>query len=280
MSLVAMSLVGMSLVASSGAAYAADLPRHKDYLPPPPPLQAPPAHQWGGLYVGGFAGGSFGSAAQSYGVNSSWLATNLPPLIPFVNNAGSQNLGLRGADLGFEVGYDYAINQNVVVGAAGDLSWNHVSGERQTTGFFPVIPIPFAIDQRLSSDWQASLRLRAGVTLMDNLLVYATGGPAWARFTYTTSFVDTLVPPFLPGAETENASFRSTRLGWTLGGGVEWAISPSWSVDGEYRYTQFAAIKGTGVLPLQQPVSTATIDHSAGPIRLNSLRVGVKYHFD
>ena len=29
------------------------------------------------------------------------------------------------------------------------------------------------------------------------------------------------------------------RVGWTIGGGVEWAVNNNWSVRGEYRYADF-----------------------------------------
>jgi outer membrane immunogenic protein len=272
------SLAGL-LCAAFAPAMAADLPSYKDPLPPPPALAAAPAN-FTGFYLGGFAGGTSGSAAQSYSVDSTWISANLPPLIPYLANAGSQGLGLRGADLGVEAGYGWKVAPNTIVGVYGDIGWSNLSGSRQTTGVFPIIPIPYQIDQKLSSDWRGSLRVKAGFTPVDNLMIYGTGGLAFGHFNYSVGFWDSLVPPFLPGNEFNSATFNAMRWGWTLGGGLEWAFAQNWSVGGEYRYTQYQSISGVSELQLQQPVSTAFISHSARAIGLNSLRVGIGYHFN
>lgn len=270
--------VGLA-VALAGAisppqAQAADLPS------PLAPVAPAPAFDWSGAYVEGFAGGSFADVSQGYSVSSPWLSANLPALLPVVDGLGSQGLGLRGADLGLEAGYNWTIDRMYVLGVAGDVSWSSLSGQRTTSGTLPFVGLPYTINQQLSADWLGSLRLRAGFTPLDNLLIYVTGGPAFAHFSYNNAFVDTLVAPFLPGNETESASVQALRVGFTLGAGVEWAFSRNWSLSGEYRFSGFNGVSATGVLPLQQPTSTAYINHSTGPIQINTLRLGVAYHFN
>jgi outer membrane immunogenic protein len=276
--LCSLALAFCADLASMPQARSADLPTYKS--PSAVPAKATRVFDWTGFYAGGFAGGSLGAASQGYSVSSTWVTANVPSLIPFIDGAGSQDLGLRGADLGLETGYDRRVAKNVVLGVSGDLSWSNITGGRTTSGTLPIVALPYSITQRLSADWLGSLRLRAGLTPLDDLLIYVTGGPAFGHFSYAASYWDNLVPPFAPGNETENVSLRGFRAGWTLGGGAEWALSRYWSLSGEYRHSEYGALTGTGVLPLQQPSSTAYIGHSSGSIHVDTLRIGVNYHFD
>ena len=275
----------LSLAAALGVAAGSLPPASAADLPAPaapaPPVAARSASiDWSGFYLGGFAGGSFASSSQSYGVSSTWVSANVPSIIPFIDAAGSQSLRAQGADLGLDGGYDWRVAKTFVLGVAGDVNWSHLGGERTTSGVLPVVQLPYSITQQLSADWFGSLRLRAGAVPLDHLLVYVTGGPALGHFTYSASFWDNLIPPFAPGNETESSRFQAIRLGWTLGTGAEWAVTRNWSLSGEWRRSEFAAVSGVGVLPLQQPPSTAYLSHSTGPIQVNSLRVGLNYHFD
>ena len=76
---------------------------------------------------------------------------------------------------------------------------------------------------------QASFRGRAGVAF-ERILIYATGGAAFAKITNT---YDTT--PFGGGF----ASISDWRTGWTVGGGIEYAVANNWSVRGGYRYSDF-----------------------------------------
>jgi opacity protein-like surface antigen len=63
----------------------------------------------------------------------------------------------------------------------------------------------------------------------DRPLFYATGGAAFQN----VKFALTASPILTPLATTVNP------FGWTAGGGVEFAISPNWSVKAEYLYLDF-----------------------------------------
>ena len=112
-------------------------------------------------------------------------------------------------------------------------------------------------------------------------MVYAKGGAAWAHDTYQfNGQVDrrlreivarsvrnaTIVTPFNFGAS-------ETRVGWTVGAGVEWAVWDNWSVKLEYDYLDF----GSRTVTFNDPVfGAATINVSQ---RISEVKLGVNYRF-
>ena len=103
-----------------------------------------------------------------------------------------------------------------------------------------------------NSGIQRSIRGRAGIA-WDRALIYATGGVAFASFNTSYNFIGNLNgSPLINGGGTFNASndFSNTRTGWTVGGGVDYAVTDNWSVFAEYRYTAFARFQTQG-LPRQ-----------------------------
>jgi len=122
-------------------------------------------------------------------------------------------------------------------------------------------------------------------------LWYVTGGLAWGTVkesvafgasANTTIFPAPLQPgPFLPGV----ASFSSTRMGWTLGAGVETMIVGGWSAKLEYLYVDLGSISNTlpiainpafGVAFTAGGVASAT---STSHVRDNIVRLGLNYRF-
>jgi len=276
------AVLAVAIASSLASALAADLPTHKDALPPSPPA---PVSPWGGFYLGGFAGGAFAGSRQSLSMTDPTIAALLPNLIPQLQNDASQSLGARGAEVGLQAGYDWSPRPGFVAGVAGDFGWSGLSGQRTTDNFLvpALAPLnPYTLTQKLGSDWDGSLRLRAGATPLDNLLIYATGGLALREFHYRTTFWDRLDnPPFpVPANETEDVTFGAVRAGWTLGAGAEWRLNRNWSITGEYRHSEFPGVGGQDVLQLVEPTSTAYVSHSSGAIRIDSFRIGLNYRFD
>ena len=81
---------------------------------------------------------------------------------------------------------------------------------------------------------QGSIRGRLGFAV-DRALFYATGGAAFGdlRNTYVNG---------LTGATDQ---FSHTRVGYTVGGGVEYAFTNNLSVRVEYRYTDYGSFNDT-----------------------------------
>ena len=64
---------------------------------------------------------------------------------------------------------------------------------------------------------------------MGRALIYATGGLAASNAAFSQSV-------FFTATRSTQAGATSTSVGWTAGGGIEYAITPNWTVKGEYLY--------------------------------------------
>lgn len=117
-----------------------------------------------------------------------------------------------------------------------------------------------------SMDWQASLRARVGVAF-DRVMPYVAGGLAVARYRHDNASFSINAPA---GQATlpDPLGFEGTHVGWTLGVGVEQAVTDNVILRGEYRRNDFG----------KKTFATGAGDHS---IRLTSdeVRFGIAYKF-
>ena len=88
------------------------------------------------------------------------------------------------------------------------------------------------MNAKANLDWLGTTRARLGfVATPDNrLMFYATGGVAYGGGSASYSAFDATNDLFWTG----NPS--SSRVGWTIGGGVEYAITNNITIKGEYLY--------------------------------------------
>lgn len=202
----------VALAALSTTAFAADLPSRRA-----PPVYIPPpipVFSWTGLYVGGQVG---------YGFGQDHVGTLLSHPDGIIGGAhvGYNFAGIPGFGSGGLTG--------LVVGVEGDVDG---SDYRDTvTGG--------AASATLKTPIQGSARGRVGIAV-DRALFYATGGAAFANFESTYSGPGVYAAP------------SHTRVGWTVGGGVEYAITTQWSLRAEYRYSDFGSY-GDPVLAVTVP---------------------------
>ena len=158
----------------------------------------------------------------------------------------ADNFALSGGFAGGTAGYNWQTG-NVVLGLEADGAWADVGA---TVG----IPGLASADYTIRS--MGTVRGRVGYAF-DQVLLYGTGGYAWSDNRLSTTLL---------GLSISDSQFHS---GWTVGAGVEVMFAPKWSVKAEYLYRSFEG----------QTYSTVAGRASVGTINLNSVQVGVNYHF-
>jgi outer membrane immunogenic protein len=179
-----------------------------DLAPQPAEPAAPVyvAYSWTGFYLGLHAGV----------VGSNVKATNQLTGA----SAGLDDTGFIG---GAHAGYNYQFDYGFVLGLEGDIDYTSLSKSRSFAG--PT----FTESDKFKSDWQGSIRARAGYAF-DRFLPYVTGGVAFANENFRASGFDTVLGPY-------GGSSSTTRTGWTVGGGVEYAYDENWLIRAEIRYS-------------------------------------------
>jgi outer membrane immunogenic protein len=208
----------LSALAGSHAV-AADLPTKG----PAPVVVRPGCAQFGGFYVGGNAG--WASNTNRWSDRDAWSGEITDDLLR--GNVSTTNNGFIG---GVQGGYNWQTNCTVF-GVEADYSWSNVKNSTlETDGDVGVDVDTLTIESRLRG--LGTLRTRAGV-VVDNLLIYVTGGVALGNFKRTYTQTDNNVPV------SEVFQHSNNRWGWVLGVGTEWAINQNWSIKGEALYHQF-----------------------------------------
>src|SRR5271166_3139753 len=221
-----LALAASLALLGSVAASAADLPARYTKAPP----VAAPVDSWSGFYIGGNVGGQWGSADPTTSTVYSTTGYFATTSIPAIDALGQQSFNRSSVTGGFTAGYNWQVS-NVVLGLEGDINYFGFKGSATGTALYPCCaPTGFAIASSASADWLATIRGRLGVLATPSFLLYATGGAAIADVKANFAFTDTFA------SATESAAIGSTRVGWTAGGGGEYAIGSGWSVKAEYLY--------------------------------------------
>ena len=266
-------------VATAVAAQAADLPTRKA---PPAPIFVPPPFTWTGFYVGVNAGGVWSSGSRNatlYAPGADVFLSNY-----FPGGIGNNQSGFIG---GGQAGYNYQSGAAVFGietdfdGTSLSKTFNYTSTPFGSVVNGVLVPNPLVSDTlsvhaKASLDWIGTVRGRIGfVATPDNrLMIYGTGGFAYAGGSTNFSVYDATQGAYW------NGSPSSTRTGWTIGGGVEYAITNNITIKGEYLYVDLGSqnLNTVGNLAAQTvfpgTYATAKINYDA-----SIFRAGVNYKF-
>lgn len=176
------------------------------------PVKAPrmAADRWTGFYLGGNVG---------YGRAPFILDDEFDPNFPVSVNP----TGWIG---GIQSGYNYQFS-NIVAGLEVDQSLGSLRGSTLTPSNLVTGNPVFDETTNVRIDQFGSARGRVGVA-WNGVFGYVTGGLAWARVDFAETSVN--------GTDTARKEYR---LGPAVGGGIEVALDPNWSVKAEYLHVDF-----------------------------------------
>jgi outer membrane immunogenic protein len=284
------ALLALAGVAASTAAIAADLPTRKE---PPAPIPVVAPWSWTGFYVGGYVGGTFGSAnwsdaGGSFGNGFGCGTLAVPAGCGFNGGNSGTQAGFTG---GGYVGANYQFNQ-FVIGIEGEFGYSGINSNGTTISGNGIDTFgnlyPYSVTSKFSDTGVGRLRGRLGYAVEPQLLLYVAGGWTWTNTNSslngyccgTAGLLPITTPPSNVGAIPSsffNISDNKSLDGWNIGVGAEYAFTPNWIARIEYIYDGFSNINygynfGSGS-------SSVFADNRSVGLNINTIRAGLEYKF-
>ena len=230
------------------------------------PVEAPA--DWTGFYVGihgGYGGGTF-----DYPMNVT-TDLNFPSDISNLDYDFGAELTSSGPFGGLQAGRNWQ-SDSIVLGVEGDIALSNITGEIEIYSD----TADASIGGGSTVEWFGTARLRGGFLATSDLLIYATGGLASGSVNSRYE-VDAGSFGSLDGDTTER------HMGWTVGGGFEYAVTESISLKTEYLYVDL----GEAELLDLDLVALADIEPEAGTANLSidqdisfhTVKAGLNFHF-
>jgi outer membrane immunogenic protein len=243
-----------ALALTAMPALAADLPAPPRAPAPYVPVAAP-IYNWSGFYIGGNVGAAF----DYQGTPNNFVATG-----PFAGTpTGGTSHRSTGIAAGGQVGVNFQ-NGPWVFGVEGDA--DYLSNKATTFGRFSTGATNSHV---FTLDLLSTVRGRIGYAF-DRALFYGTGGFAMGNYSTTRTQL-TGIAPFGTATPGTAETFSTLRLGWTAGGGIEYAISGNWTVRAEYLFVDLEKL--TYTYPLANITQVAPNEY------VHVVRAGVNFKF-
>ena len=268
---------------SAAPAFAADISAPV-YTKAPAPI----VNDWTGFYLGT----GVGTRSSQVDGDVTKFAETFPggASVNFLSGCGP-SFACRGEplnDTAFRVspyfGYNYQFAIQWLVGIEADAGF----GSKTTTvaGVFSPNTVVSSLDGAdsfsVKTGWDASARGRLGFLFTPSFLLYTTGGAAWQHLETTSTCSGGVasgvcVPggAFAPQVVTDS----TTKLGYTIGAGVETMLWRNWIVRGEYRYADFGTITNTDTRPAPFDPRFNIIVTDTLRLRTQTATFGVAYKF-
>lgn len=252
-------LATTALMGLTVSAMAADLP----YGSSPASYAPPPVFTWTGFYLGLNAGAIWADGSQPH----LWDVTGAP-----FSGAVTRDTPV-GISVGGTAGYNFQLGSGFLAGIEADLAWANADRKSQLLsidrpgGELTVTTAEFS--NKL--EHYGTARARLGFLATPSLLVYATGGLAYADVKHAG--FGTLIDADDTGIARGSKS--STKWGYALGAGLEYALTGNLSVKGEYLYVGLSDTKYT----LNDVADGAPMAAIKEKNDFSTVRLGLNYRF-
>jgi outer membrane immunogenic protein len=216
---------------------------------------------WTGFYIGAHGGHAW-TDAQAH------VAHPCPVCVPDAFS-GASNIGGDGWHGGLQAGANVMLG-GIVLGIEADASFADIKGGHT-----------FRMD--FDSDWAVKSKIDTFGTVRGRLgfvsgsmLIYATGGLAWGRVETDMQTISITGPVVM-----SELSSKQWHVGWTAGGGVEWAFAPGWSLKGEYLYVDLGSADHDprGVAYAGTPGAFEHSEKMKVDLDMHIVRAGLNYRF-
>ena len=249
-----------------GRAVAADIEQRTPF---PSSTLPPPAYTWSGPYVG------FGIGARYNAVDANVTSARVgtPPVdipLPKVSDPYNNPLKWWGAGpgamqfidniaIGARVygGWNFQVAPAWVIGVEADFLYANESAVFHGSAYPANLPfgtpnLPFGAtpndEFKVKTKWDGSLRLRGGWVVTPDSMLYLTAGLVWAHVgaeSICSSVPTPNVSNCAPGRYFSGTlrpaviAQSATKLGWTVGGGVDRGLGSNWAARVQYRFSDF-----------------------------------------
>ena len=264
-------------------------------LAPPPPV-----FTWSGLYIGfnsGYAwrnSGAFNTNAVNLFETPAIPGLGLPDHLwgPASAAGATGVLGTRlnGFFSGGQLGYNWQFSDRFVAGFEADIQGGGIRGGGGFQNLTPAAVYPpfvaaTSVTVNRTLEYFGTLRGRLGYAVTPTMLLYATGGLAYGGISTTTTVRQNLSPSILLAASA-NSDYFNNRVGWTVGGGAETALTGDLSAKLEFLYYNLGsanvAAPNAGALIHNAVIGPGQVgDAISSSTRFDGflLRAGLNYRF-
>jgi outer membrane immunogenic protein len=273
-----------ALMAATLPAAAADIgPARAVSAPAAPSVAAIPL--WSGFYAGVHLGGVVRDWDADLGflaVDCSTCSRGETRSASFGGLGGSEGAAAGGIQAGYNwqsgsIVFGFEVD-GALVGSGETRTYAVGSAALIAAGLGAITTPLDGFSGRFASeiDWMATARGRIGFAV-GSLLIYGTAGLAAADIETSASYLGLTGVP--SRVEPVSATDGSVELGWTVGAGVEAALTSNLSAKLEYLYADFGAATRPLGLYIDDPTSLQQFVSLKEDIALHSFRVGLNYRF-